>query len=126
MLTHPAGSHRDQEWAAVPIPPHLLQLAALATLLLHCAMVCSDPDPLDQHQQQQQQQQPGGQRYGEDEEDEDPVEALLREDRKRRAHAASAAGVATASTYSLEADQVGKLGQAAPHHQAKARPNAKC
>ena len=123
MLTHPAGSHCDQEWAAVPIPPHLLQLAALATLLLHCAMVCSDPDPVDHHQQQQQQQQPGGQRYGMDEEDEDPVEALLREDRKRRAYAASAAGVATtASTHSLEADQVGKLGQAAPHHQAALKP----
>ena len=32
------------------MPPHLLELAALGTIVLHCAMVCSDPDPVEDEQ----------------------------------------------------------------------------
>ena len=63
----------------MPVPPHLLQLAALGTLLLHCAMVCSDPDPVELEAS-------GSTGVADDDEAEDPVEALLREDRRQRAY----------------------------------------
>lgn len=65
----------------MPVAPHLLELAALGTLVLHCAMVCSDPDPVEDNS------------FGSNsDETEDPVEALMREDRRARAYALASSG----------------------------------
>ena len=61
--------------AALPLPPALLEAAVAATLLLHCAAVCSDPDPV------------AWKTPSSADKDLDPVERLLAEDQRRRARA---------------------------------------
>ncbi len=74
----------------MPVPPHLLQLAALGTLVLHCAVVCSDPDPVEDKSL-----------VSDDDEIEDPVEALLREERRVRAYALTSSGSSGSSANQL-------------------------
>jgi hypothetical protein len=86
-------------WATAPISPHYLQYAMLVTLLLHAAMVCSDPDPIKRDR--------AINGISAACEEVDPVEVLLEQDRKLRAYYSGKAPVMPTCGYYFDTQCLG-------------------